>query len=438
MLLNKFKTPVAPTLCSESSDGFVVRKARSLGRSESLQVRASASAEGTGWLDSASTEGTGWLDSASTKFGKVASFVERKLEEVREEFTHEVVEYFGTAVIMKKLQMLEIIDRVADIQDDTSELVGGKRVTVQLISTNIDPHTGKAMMSNKEIFPGWPALEGMAIQNVVFQLRFTVSKTFGVPGAIIVHNGHPNEFLLISFNLELPDRSTAHYVTESWVYNTEKTDGRIFFRNKAYLPTETPAALKELREKELQALRGDGTGERQPSDRIYDYDVYNDLGSPDDDPKLERPNLGGNKEYPFPRRIRTGRARSKFNPKYETRKTKRPFYIPRDECFERTKMGDFMADGVRSIVHSATSKISLQLRRKSEFDSIEEIKKLYRVKGKKVGRINNVLPDKTNVPARNQQSLVFLNEVLRPDGQPVDPLLYPLPRILQGSFYFPY
>ncbi len=249
-------------------------------------------------------------------------------------------------------------------------------------------------------------------------------------------------------------------------------------RLQAYLPTETPAALKELREKELQALRGDGTGERQPSDRIYDYDIYNDLGSPDDDPKLERPNLGGNKEYPFPRRIRTGRARTKFSksplwhrdtagrisalridssaiwrtidlslddvlpvvmifyvgPKYETRKTKKPFYIPRDECFERTKMGDFMADGLRSIVHSATSKISLQLRRKSEFDSIEEIKKLYSARGKKVGRINNVLPAKTNVPARNQQSLVFLNEVLRPDGQPVDPLFYPLPRILQGFF----
>jgi lipoxygenase/linoleate 9S-lipoxygenase len=121
-------------------------------------------------------------------------------------------------------------------------------------------------------------------------------------------------------------------------------------------------------------------------------------------------------------------------PKYETRKTKKPFYIPRDECFERTKMGDFMADGLRSIVHSATSKISLQLRRKSEFDSIEEIKKLYSARGKKVGRINNVLPAKTNVPARNQQSLVFLNEVLRPDGQPVDPLFYPLPRILQGFF----
>ncbi len=92
--------------------------------------------------------------------------------------------------------------------------------------------TGKPLMSNEEIFSGWPALEGAAVQNVVFQMRFTVARKFGVPGAIIVHNRHPNEFLLISFDLELPDRSTAHYVTDSWVYNTENTDGRIFFRNK--------------------------------------------------------------------------------------------------------------------------------------------------------------------------------------------------------------
>ncbi len=170
MLVNKFKTPVALTLCSESSDGFVVRKARSLGRSESLQVRASSSAEGTGWLDSASTEGTGWLDSASTKFGKVASFVERKLEEVREEFTHEVVEYFGTAVIMKKLQMLEMIDRVADIQDDTSELVGGKRVTVQLISTNIDPRMKSAIPTGCIIIP---KLESAPISNCTNVSRYT-------------------------------------------------------------------------------------------------------------------------------------------------------------------------------------------------------------------------------------------------------------------------
>jgi lipoxygenase len=82
------------------------------------------------------------------------------------------------------------------------------------------------------------------------------------------------------------------------------------------LPHETPAALKELREKELVSLRGDGTGERVVSDRIYDYDYFNDLGKPDDakgDPvKLEevaRPPLGGNEEFPFPRRCRTGRPK---------------------------------------------------------------------------------------------------------------------------------
>ncbi len=106
----------------------MVRKARSLGRPESLQVRASTSAEGTGWLDS-----------ASMAFGEVATYVEKKIGEVKDEFSHDVVDYFGTAVIMKKLKMLDLIDRVADIQDDTSELVGGKHVTVQLVSTDIDP-----------------------------------------------------------------------------------------------------------------------------------------------------------------------------------------------------------------------------------------------------------------------------------------------------------
>ncbi len=80
---------------------------------------------------------------------------------------------------------------------------------------------------------------------------------------------------------------------------------------QAYLPKDTPEALKELREKELQELRGDGTGERKESDRIYDYATYNDLGKPDQDPKLARPPLGGSAEFPFPRRMRTGRPPSK-------------------------------------------------------------------------------------------------------------------------------
>lgn len=73
------------------------------------------------------------------------------------------------------------------------------------------------------------------------------------------------------------------------------------------MPSETPPGLKALREEELRNLRGDGKGVRKLSDRIYDYDVYNDLGNPDKGIDFTRPNLGG-PEIPYPRRCRTGRA----------------------------------------------------------------------------------------------------------------------------------
>lgn len=72
-----------------------------------------------------------------------------------------------------------------------------------------------------------------------------------------------------------------------------------------YLPNWTPSGLKTLRQNELQNLQGDGQEERKKGDRIYDYDVYNDLGDPD----LKRPVLGG-EEHPYPRRCRTGRPRN--------------------------------------------------------------------------------------------------------------------------------
>ncbi len=66
-----------------------------------------------------------------------------------------------------------------------------------------------------------------------FKLEFQVPKDFGSVGAIIVKNGHTFEFLLVSFELALPDNSkVVNFTCNSWVYNTTLKDGRIFFSNQ--------------------------------------------------------------------------------------------------------------------------------------------------------------------------------------------------------------
>ena len=75
--------------------------------------------------------------------------------------------------------------------------------------------------------------------------------------------------------------------------------------HKTWLPSETPAGIKELREKDLKSVRGNGEGERKPHERIYDYDIYNDIGDPRKKDRV-RPILGV-PERPYPRRCRSGR-----------------------------------------------------------------------------------------------------------------------------------
>jgi len=65
----------------------------------------------------------------------------------------------------------------------------------------------------------------------------------------------------------------------------------ILYILQTYLPSETPAPLVKYREDELVNLRGDGTGERKEWERIYDYDLYNDLGDPDKGENHARPVL---------------------------------------------------------------------------------------------------------------------------------------------------
>lgn len=117
---------------------------------------------------------------------------------------------------------------------------------------------------------------------------------------------------------------------------------------------------------------------------------------------------------------------------YEVRKGLASFYISRDEEFERVKMSDFKADTVRSKGHAISTKLMSMITKKMDFDNFEAIRKLYAPKGKDLGGLDNLLPDKENVGKKDQFPLVFLEELVNPDGQKNAPLQYALPQILHG------
>ncbi|KVH90899.1 Lipoxygenase [Cynara cardunculus var. scolymus] len=129
---------------------------------------------------------------------------------------------------------------------------------------------------------------------------------------------------------------------------------------QSYLPSETPAGLKYLREEDLLSLRGKDKKERKSFERIYDYDTYNDLGDPDSSSDLARPMLGG-KEHPYPRRCRTGRAMTEKEPWSESRKRLHfynQFYVPRDESFSDRKVVTF---GTMEILFSVLEALKASL-----------------------------------------------------------------------------
>ncbi|PON51677.1 Lipoxygenase [Trema orientale] len=186
--------------------------------------------------------------------------------------------------------------------DDIQDLLG-KTLLLELVSAELDPKTGL----EKETVQGYAHKIGRKEDGIKYETSFKVPINFGEVGAVLVENEHHKEMYLTDIVLDGLRNGPINVICGSWVHSKfDSPEKRVFFTSKSYLPSETPSGLRRLREEELATLRGNGEGERKHFERIYDYDVYNDIGDPDKNLKLTRPVLGG-EENPYPRRCRTGR-----------------------------------------------------------------------------------------------------------------------------------
>ncbi|KAG6545004.1 hypothetical protein Mapa_013696 [Marchantia paleacea] len=234
-----------------------------------------------------------------------------------------------------------------------------------------------------------------------YEIAFSVESDFGEPGALIVDSRSNEEFYIQLLQLKSPDSSQSYdFPCNSWInqkseenykitaaspqyqkhFNETLVIDRIFFTNKVYLPNDTPPGLQILRNFEMATMRGNGTGERNPWDRVYDYDVYNDLGNAE--AKVFRATLGGPGNIPYPRRCRTGR---KIDPDtgmetlpprqgYQREKT----YIPRDEDFSKVKESGFLADSILGLAATLLPIFQAKFdETPDDFDSFEEVFNLY-------------------------------------------------------------
>ncbi|KAH9741014.1 Lipoxygenase 2 [Citrus sinensis] len=230
--------------------------------------------------------------------------------------------------------------------DDLGDLFG-KSLLLELVSAELDPKTG---LDKSTIQDYARKIGADGDGNMQYESEFEVPSGFGEIGAILVENEHHKEMYLKDIVLDGLPNGPVNVTCNSWLHSKhDNKQKRVFFTNKLYLPSQTPDGLKRYRAEELTILRGNGQGERKTYDRIYDYDVYNDLGDPDKKPELARPVLGG-KQNPYPRRCRTGRPRCDTDQFSEKREGN--FYVPRDEAFSEVKQLTFSAKTVYSVLHA--------------------------------------------------------------------------------------
>ncbi|GAV89574.1 Lipoxygenase domain-containing protein/PLAT domain-containing protein [Cephalotus follicularis] len=290
----------------------------------------------------------------------------------------EVVNFKVRAVVtIRKKNKEDLKETLVKHLDAFTDKIG-RNVVLELISNDVDPKTKAPKKSKEAVLKDWSKKANIRAERVNYNAEFQVDSKFGVPGAITVTNKHQNEFYLESITIEGFACGPVHFACNSWVQSQKDHRGkRIFFSNKPYLPSETPAGLRALREKELKDLSGNGKGVRKLSDRIYDFDVYNDLGNPDKATTFARPSLGG-ENIPYPRRCRTGRLPSDTDMHAESRVEKPlPMYVPRDEQFEESKLDTFSAGRLKAVLHNLIPSLKASISA-DNFNAFSDIDSLYK------------------------------------------------------------
>ncbi|XP_071926383.1 lipoxygenase 6, chloroplastic isoform X2 [Coffea arabica] len=280
------------------------------------------------------------------------------------------------AVTIRRKMKENITDKLEDQWESFMNGIG-RGILLQLISEDIDPITrsGKSAESYVRGFPK-PSNHPFVVE---YAANFRVPNDFGRPGAILITNFLDKEFYLVEIVVHNFSPEPQFFPANTWIHSRkDNPESRIIFKNQAYLPSQTPDGIKDLRREDLLSIRGNGKGERKMHERIYDYAPYNDLGNPDKSDELARPSLGGN-EQPYPRRCRTGRRPTKKDPLSESRIEKpHPIYVPRDEAFEEIKQNTFSAGRLKALLHNLIPLISSTLSSSDNpFTCFSEIDKLY-------------------------------------------------------------
>ncbi|PPE00754.1 hypothetical protein GOBAR_DD02256 [Gossypium barbadense] len=102
---------------------------------------------------------------------------------------------------------------------------------------------------------------------------------------------------------------------------------------------ENAKGFSRIEKKKLQKLQAPRLkGEWNPWDRIYDYDVYNNLGDPENGRLYNRLVLGGSTKFPYPRHLKTGHLNCQHDHSRESEASCFQFYVPPDERMSDEKL----------------------------------------------------------------------------------------------------